>query len=106
MIDVDVVNGAIAELEAKDMTYSTLEKLSVLYVVRNNNILGAGMEDRSNANITQTIPAVSDSEFIEICKKAEPAVLWGVLDELLLTIQMLYPKLYDETLKQLKYNNK
>lgn len=101
MIDLDILNGAIAELEQKELTFNNLSKLATLYIVKDAQIY-KGNEARSNAEQPRTIPLVSESEFIQASSRCDSEKLWMILDELLLTIQMLYPKLYDETLKAIK----
>lgn len=102
MIDVDVIQGAISELENKEMTFATLSKLSVLYIVKNNNVFKSGTEAEKSVMVSQTVPDVSDTPFINICRESDIWHIWEVLDELMTTLQVIYPKLYDETLKALK----
>ena len=34
MVDLDIINGTIAEWEAKDLTFLVVERLAWLYIVR------------------------------------------------------------------------
>lgn len=39
MVDLDIINGTIAEWEAKDLTFLVVERLAWLYIVRDNAVM-------------------------------------------------------------------
>ena len=44
MVDLDIINGTIAEWEAKDLTFLVVERLAWLYIVRDNALMRAKEE--------------------------------------------------------------
>ena len=100
MVDLDIINGTIAEWEAKELTFVVVERLAWLYVVRDHIVMNkADVEEAS----TMPAPAISSgSEFMEACVNADVKALWTTLDELMDTIKALQPRLYDAVLKKLR----
>lgn len=94
MIDINIINGAIAELEEKELTFSNLNKLSTLYNIRDHIQIRAKSPDLPSVGV----PNVSDSNFIAVCQRANTDQIWAVLDELMDSIKVLYPKLYESVI--------
>lgn len=102
MIDIDIINGTIAEWEAKDLTFVVVERLAWLYIVRDHAIISSG-EEKGQEIITMPSVAISSgSEFMEVCSKEDASKVWRVLDELMSTLEILQPKLYRATIDQIK----
>lgn len=102
MVDLDIINGTIAEWEAKDLTFVVVERLAWLYIVRDNALMA--VKDQTGKEPVQ-MPAVtisSGSEFMEVCAKANAADMWAALDELMETLKLLQPKLYQATIDKIK----
>ena len=98
MVDIDIINGTIAEWEAKDLTFVVVERLAWLYIVRDHAI----MQSKEDEPVIMPSVAISSgSEFMEVCTKADPVKLWAVLDELMQTIRLLQPKIYQATIDKI-----
>ena len=102
MVDLDIINGTIAEWEAKDLTFLTVEKLAWLYIVRDNALMKLKESEPHDMEIMPPVAISSGSEFMEACYRADPVKLWIVLDDLMESIKMLQPRLYDATLTRIK----
>ena len=102
MVDLDIINGTIAEWEAKELTFVVVERLAWLYIVRDNALMQA--KDRSGAEpvVMPTVALSNGSEFMTACEKADPVKMWAVLDEAMETLKMLQPKLYQATIDKLR----
>ena len=100
MVDLDIINGTIAEWEAKDLTFVVVERLAWLYVVRDHILMNKpeDVEDKQ-------MPAVaisSGSEFMEACEGADPVKMWSILDDMMNAVKTLQPRLYEATIDSLK----
>lgn len=102
MVDLDIINGTIAEWEAKDLTFVVVERLAWLYIVRDNALMKVKEETGEEPVIMPTVTLSSGSEFMEICSKANPSKLWSVLDETMETLKVVQPRLYEAVLRNLK----
>lgn len=99
MVDLDIINGTIAEWEAKDLTFVVVERLAWLYIVRDHAL----MQSKDAEPVIMPAVAISSgSEFMEACEKADPVKMWQILDEMMETIKMLQPRLYQATIDSLK----
>ena len=101
MIDIDIINGTIAEWENKPLTFVTVERLAWLYIVRDHNLLDVSPEEE----VIKSMPHVamsSGSEFMEAAYNADINNLWSTLDELMNTIKIIQPRLYEATLTKLR----
>ena len=102
MVDLDIINGTIAEWEAKDLTFLVVERLAWLYIVRDNALMRTKEETGIEPVLMPAVAISSGSEFMEACSKADPVKLWPVLDELMETVKVLQPRLYQATIDNLK----
>ena len=100
MVDLDIINGTIAEWESKDLTFVVVERLAWLYIVRDHILMNKPEEVEIKA-----MPAVaisSGSEFMETCEKADPIKMWAILDDMMNAVKTLQPRLYEATIDSLK----
>ena len=102
MVDLDIINGTIAEWEAKDLTFLVVERLAWLYIVRDNALMRVKEDTGAEPVIMPAVAMSSGSEFMEACSEADPVKMWNVLDDLMDTIQMLNPRLYQATIDKLR----
>lgn len=102
MVDLDIINGTIAEWEAKDLTFYVVERLAWLYIVRDNALMRVKETTGEEPVIMPAVAISSGSEFMEVCSKADPVKMWAVLDDLMNVIKSLQPRLYDATIDSLK----
>lgn len=109
MISKDEIDRAILEHEAKDTTYANCERLAWLYIVR-DHITPSEQKDTANAIDKITYEAVpndvlnvaGDSDFIKAVNGKPTQKVFSTLNELLQTIYVLNPKLYDAVLESIK----
>ena len=101
MVDLDVINGTIAEWEAKDLTFMVVERLAWLYIVRDNALMHVKEETGKEPVVMPTVALSSGSEFMEACSRSDPVHMWKVLDEMAEAIKVLQPKLYKATIESL-----
>ena len=102
MVDLDIINGTIAEWEAKELTFLVVERLAWLYIVRDNALMQVKETTGKEPVIMPAVAISSGSEFMEACSKADPVKMWNVLDETMETLKAIQPKLYEAVLRKLK----
>ena len=103
---------AIEQCEKAPASLNSCEKLAVYYTVY-DHLFGPDEdppEARQNPNSLQaeheenervTIPAPT-SEFLKIVEGKDAKKVWEILDELLSTIKILNPRLYDGVIRSLE----
>lgn len=93
---------AIEELEASPATYQNAEKLATFYTLYDHLYVKEEPVSRIESIREVTIDRYGDSEFLKAItdKKSEDA--WMVMDELMASLQMLNPRLYQATIDRLK----
>lgn len=97
MVDLDIINGTIAEWENKELTFMVVERLAWLYIVRDHAVMTEGSR-RDSAYLESD---GGKSEFLATCRKADRERMWAVLDEMAQAVKVLQPRLYAATLKKL-----
>ena len=101
MVDLDIINGTIAEWEAKDLTFLVVERLAWLYIVRDNALMQVKESKGIEPVVMPAVAMSSGSEFMETCSKTDAVKVWNVLDETMDTLKAIQPKLYDAVLRKL-----
>lgn len=86
MIQLDDIQQEINLLEEQEPCFSTIEKLAMLYIVRDHSVK----------------QSKSTSKFTEIAKSVPYDKLLEVIDSHMESIKTLYPNAYEETLEELK----
>lgn len=102
MVDLDIINGTIAEWEAKELTFVVVERLAWLYIVRDNALMQVKETTGKEPVVMPTVAMSSGSEFMEACSKTDTVKVWNVLDETMETLKTIQPKLYEAILRKLK----
>ena len=97
MFNLDMINGEIAELEAKTPTYATMERLAWLYIVRDHNTLG-NCPERADSAISYD----GDSDFAKLIYGRRTADVLPVMDELMSTLEQMQPRLYNMVMDRLR----
>lgn len=90
MISLEEVEKTILELESKDTSYAVCEKLAYLYIVR-DHIKPSG-----------SIQKNTGSEFSRSISGKDSAGVLSIIEELMQTISIVHPKLYQSTINALK----
>ena len=99
MILIDEINGEIAKLEAQTQTYQTIERLAWLYIVRDHNTIPTNQITPAE---TRPVQVEATSPFLALCEGEPVCEVLAVMDELMSTIQVLVPKLYDGVIRRLQ----
>lgn len=92
---------AIKDLESRSKSFSDCEKLSALYTVYNQNFAPKESKEMRTVYTETVIDDYGDSEFFSIIQGREAVDVWEVIDELMMTLQLLNPKLYHATLRKI-----
>lgn len=91
---------AIDELEESPGTYQDCEKLATFYSLYDHLY---GSKRPQVETVRQTIiNEYGDSEFYKAVAGAEAEQVFGILDELMQSVKLLQPRLYDATIAELK----
>lgn len=105
MISLREVDEAITEYERMPATMALVARLASLYTVR-DHLLGSAPERRLEAPEMpperHIMSLHSNSEFAEAIKGKDMAAIWKAIDELVDTLRMVNPRLYDGLLRQLR----
>ena len=99
MVIIDEINGEIAKLEAQTQTYQTIERLAALYIVRDHNTIPT---DRITPAETGPVQVEASSPFLSLCQGEPVCDVLAVMDELMSTLQVIVPKLYDGVMNRLR----
>ena len=90
MINVDEINTEIVKLESQPTSYATIERLSWLYTVRDHIAPVTGAD----------IPK-GDSEYYCACAGRSINEIMSIMDELMSTLMVIQPRLYEAVLAKL-----
>lgn len=92
MINVDIIEQEIIDLEKKDTSYATIERLAWLYIVKDHMTA----HDRAKAGL------FVGSEFAEACSGAPMDSLMAILSEHMESLRAVYPKEYEALISRIK----
>lgn len=94
---------AIRACEQDPITYANIEKLANLYTVH-HYLYGVSDDypQQSFAAPTETVIGKhGDSEFLTAVDGMDASAVWSVIDELMETVRLVNPRLYDGVLRKL-----
>ena len=95
MLNIDEINNEILMLETKrDTTYSVIEKLAPLYIVR-DHLNGTPSQQ------PQPLEVDGESEFLTAVAGKDSREVFGVVDEIMQTISVINPRLYAAAMKKI-----
>lgn len=105
MVTRQELDEAIRECEGAPASYAVCQKLAVLYTVRDylygnlgSRVSHASDDGRKREDM---IGDYGDSEFLRsVCGKAA-ANVWNILGELMDTLQIINPRLYDGVMRRI-----
>lgn len=97
-MDIREINEEIRRLENGNTTYSAVEKLALLYVVRDH--LDGQEEKRTMPEYSYKEPP--RTEFMEAVNGAPIDKVFDILDEHFDAIRMLYPKEHAVVIRRIK----
>lgn len=93
MVDLEIIEQEILSLEAKDTSFAVVERLAWLYIVKDH------LRTTQTKKLTEQL---SGDEFKEACSSVPVSDLINIFDELMLSIQLTYPKEYESILKKIR----
>lgn len=101
MVTERELREAIRECESAPASLQSLEKLAVFYTVYDKNFAD---KTESSEKPTKSIDVqpVSDSEFMRLIVGKDWTSLLVILDELMDTVKILQPRLYDAVMRKLR----
>ena len=103
MISIEQINGEIAVLEEQVPTHVIMQKLAALYIVRDHMGIAPAESGAPAVSVVQmeTMPKYGESEFLQMIAGKPIADVMPALDELMATVQVLNPRLYDSVIRKL-----
>lgn len=93
MINLETIERSIDELEHREASYRTCERLAWLYVVR-DHLLPSSRDERTQY--------LEGSEFLEACSGISYPALMEVLNEHVQTLAVVQPKAYEALLRKIR----
>lgn len=97
MITLQEVEEALAELEDAPGTFDTAIKLATFLQLREHLTYG-----ENNTVQRALVDNVSvDSDFMRAAVKGDPRTVWKVLDELMETVRITTPRVYEAVMRKL-----
>lgn len=97
MITREWLLDAIDECECEPLTTANLERLANLYTIYNHLY-----PQPSNKEKTQKFATSSDSDFLKAVDGKNVDVIFGIVNELVETIQLIQPALYYGLMAKIK----
>lgn len=95
MISKEEIDRTILELEQKDTTFATCERLAWLYIVR-DHITGQQTAQPAPLSVNP------DSEFLQAVDSKDSVMVFGVIDDLMDTLQATAPRVYYSVIQKIK----
>ena len=96
MLSIDEVERTILELEKRDTTYATCERLAWLYIVH-DHLTQRIVQEKARA------AEMEGSPFLAACSGAEISEILRVVNEHMEAVRVIYPKEYDAVVKRIEY---
>ena len=113
MITEHDLNAAIAECQGeRNPNANTCIKLAAYYTIK-SEMFGQPVNDTyklpepdlpysyAPAPVAHTIDYSGDSEFADAIRGKDPDDVWPVIDELMSTVKLIQPRLYDAVMRKL-----
>ena len=105
MFDMREIEGAIAELENGDLTYSRCGKLADLYTIRREHTASERQQAEAAVQTASEMPArvriSGSSDFMRAVAKVDFGAALDVMDELMSTLERVKPKAYKSVMRKL-----
>ena len=100
MITIEQINGEIAVLEDEKPTHVVMGKLANLYTVRDH--MGIGEPEIVTPVVSERVVYDGSGEFAMAIRGKDVNAVLPVIDELMSTIEVLNPRLYQSVLRKLE----
>lgn len=95
MISKDKLDKTILELEQRDTTYATCERLAWLYIVR-DHITGQPVAQPTPLAVNPS------SEFLQAVSGKDSTAVFAVMDDLMDTLRVTAPRAYSGVIRRLR----
>lgn len=92
MIDINEIEKTIIDLEARDTTFATIERLAWLYTVK----------DHYKKIDTFTTGELGEDEFMKACSNVPLEPLMAIISEHMNCIKLVYPKEYASIMAKIR----
>ena len=99
MISKNELLQAIASCESAPVSYQNCEKLATFYLIYDH--LYAEQAKNDEKAVGAKIQASGKSDFLRAVDGANAEKVWEIMDELMQTLQVLQPRLYDGVMRRL-----
>lgn len=100
MITVRELDGAIRECENAPTSYQNCEKLATFYTILDH--VKEEPQDEYSYAAPNGIDDFGESDFLQAVKGQNEAEIWSILDELMDTILITNPRLYQGVMRKIK----
>ena len=94
MLSLEEVERTILELEKRDTTYATCERLAWLYIVH-DHLTQRIVQEKSRA------AEMEGSPFLAACSGAEITEILRVVNEHMEAVRVIYPKEYEAVIRKI-----
>lgn len=102
MIKEDELYEAIGDLEAcENPTFQTCQKLATFYTIK-NELYGEKKNEIKSSQPRNIINNYGDSKFLNAINGVNIEKVLDVIDELMETLSVINPRLYDGVMRKLK----
>lgn len=100
------IEWAISELESEESSKNGYLLLSALYHLRDRmsgepSRLQPGSYSQASQPQSDPLPAYGESDFLISAAGKDSAAVWGILDELMATLQIIQPRVYNSVIRKL-----
>lgn len=95
MLSIDEVERTILELEKRDTTYATCERLAWLYIVH-DHLTQRIVQEKARA------AEMEGSPFLSACSGAEIEEILRVMNNHMEAVRIIYPKEYEAVVKRIE----
>lgn len=102
MITKRELDGAIRECEEAPTSYQNCEKLATFYTIREHAFREESTELEYSHYEPQVVDDYGDTDFLQAIQGREPTEMWLLMDELMQTILITNPRLYDSVMRKIK----
>ena len=109
MLDPKEIDIEIARLEYGESSYLAYQKLANLYTIRNQmqkqepQIQNRSYEQAySAAEMPVGIGRYGDSEFLREVEGKDQEQVWGIMDDLMDTLQVANPRVYNGVMRKIR----
>lgn len=103
MLSKSELLNAIDELEDSAPTFANCQKMATFYTLL-NSMYRSGNDSERKVEIVheEVIGDHGDSDFLRMIDGMDSHETWTTMDELMETIRVLQPKLYDSVMRRLR----